>query len=343
MDRAGQNELYNPDFSLGQAGADFPDGWEPAGGTPATAWRWLGQPGEAREVQVTHPGPGRAGIRQVAAVYLPVQEGQRWLLSFTLRAEQPGQAVYAGVAFGTPAGYVVSRAEFSWAAGPAPTTYRQLAVVPPGAGAARVEVGLGGPGALWLREVTAGRVYPPRVLRLDERGRAFVRRVGEVGRIVEPVRLAGPLQVNVRASVAADIRDLQYTRDSVTVYGSGGLPLQTNPSGQLQVETAGSAFREEWQSVVTTDSYTRSAARDISRLRLYSFAVLNSGLHPALVGLVISPDSLYWVENSPEQELAPGSLTVFTPRVFLRYMALRFRSAVSGQPTTLAIWFQAQA
>jgi hypothetical protein len=158
---------------------------------------------------------------------------------------------------------------------------------------------------------------------------------------VNPVEIKGPIDVHVKADVTADIRSLNYIRDSVRVFGSEGAPLKTSNAGNLQVENV-SRYTSEYEIAVTKDAWERCGAKDVSRQRVYSYAVLNTGTNPATVRISISPDSLNWLTDSSEIIIAPGEMQVLTAKFFLHYISMEFRSVTPRNATTLKIWFQAK-
>lgn len=335
------NQVYNGDFRLAQvATPDFPDGWLRVGGDAATTWEWAGTPPGPRPVVINHPSGPPAGILQAREVAIPAGEGQRWEVRITLSAEPAGVPAYLRVYLSRPDGHLAAHLIFSLLPGPIPDTLSRVFATVPGTAALRLEVGIAGAGSLVVHAVEAYRLYPRRALRLDEKGRLFVRHVDTVGEILQPVRLAGPVQVDVQATVTADIRNLTPARDGVRVYGSGAAPLATTAGGLAQVQVAERGFRETVETVTATPAPAATVAQDVSTTRLYSFAVLNSGTGPALVQLEISPDGSHWAADTPEQEVKAGKLLVLAPRFFLRYTRLAYRAA---SPTPLTVWFQTQS
>jgi hypothetical protein len=220
-----------------------------------------------------------------------------------------------------------------------PGLHRRVFATAPGTLALRLGVYLVGPGSLAVYEFEARRLYPRPRLRLDEKGRVCVGRVEQVGEIASPVRLAGPIEVKVQATVSADIRDLTPNRDGVRVYGAGPLPLATTPEGVLRVAVAERGYQEATEDLTAGPLPVPTASRDLSGLRLFSYAVLNRGGQPARAWLEISPDGLHWAVDSEEREIGPGGLAVLTSKFFLRYVRLVASSAAA---TPLTVWFQAQ-
>lgn len=335
------NQVYNGNFQWAQGTEpNFPDGWLRVGGDAATTWEWVGAPPGPGSVAIVHPSGPPAGILQEQEVAVPAGEMQRWKVEVRLQADPPGTACYLRVYMGTAAGYLTAQIEFGLAPGTEPEVLTRVFTTATGTTCFWLEAGIIGPGRLMVQEIKAYRLYPVRALRSDEKGRVFVRHVDTVGEILKPVRLAGPLPVTVQATVAADIRDLTPLRDGVRVYGSSNLPVATTPEGLPQVEVAQRAYSEAKEEVVATPTWAYTAARDVSALRLFSYAAVNVGTAAALVRMEISPDGSYWADDTPAQAVPAQKLLVCAPRFFLRYARLAYQATVS---TPLVIWFQAQA
>lgn len=335
------DQVYNGDFQWAQeAEPNFPDGWLRVGGDAATTWEWVGTPSGPRSVVIVHPSGPPAGVLQEREVAVPAGQIQRWKVQVQLQADPPGSECYLRVYMGTAAGYLTTQIEFLLRPGLEPETFTRVFTTASGTASFWLEVGIVGPGRISIQAIKAYRLYPVRALRLDEKGRVFVRHVDTVGEILKPVRLAGPLPITVQATVAADIRDLSPLRDGVQVYGSSPSPLATTTEGLAQVQVAQRAYAEFREEVRATPTWAFTADRDVSTLRVYSYAVLNTGAATASVRMQISPDGLNWVDDTPEQQILAGKLLVLAPRFFLRYARLAYQAITT---TSLVVWFQSQA
>lgn len=82
---------------------------------------------------------------------------------------------------------------------------------------------------------------------------------------------------------------------------------------------------------------------DGSCIRTSTFLVFNSGLHPVVCQLEMSPDGTSW-ESFGELEITiyPGQKQVIAPQFFLRYVRIKFRNAKEGFESQVTIWFQGQ-
>ena len=165
------NQVYNGDFLLAQESApNFPDGWVQKGGDQTTSWEWLGPPQGPRAVAVIHPGGQRAGIAQALDTTVQAGEIQRWEVKVILETEPAGVASYIKVFFGA-----IGQKVFSLTPGSSPEVLSEIFSTPSGTNAILLEIGIIGKGTLVIHEIEASRLYPPRALRLDEKGQVYVR------------------------------------------------------------------------------------------------------------------------------------------------------------------------
>lgn len=334
------NEVYNGDFLLAQehVSTDFPDGWGRTGGDSSTSWSWLGPPQGPRALGIEHPSGPKAGIIQTLDTAIQAGEAQRWQADLMLETEPAGVKSYLKVYLGA-----VSQQIFSFMPGSEQETFSRVFATPAGTGGLRLEIGILGAGKLTIHGVAASRLYPPRVLRLDEKGQLYVRQVDSIGQIQKPVYVkvisSVPIPVDVHATVTSDIRNLTPIRDGVRVYGSGELPVATTTDGRTMVQIAGRLYQESVDTLIAGLSPVVTNIWDISTLSVFSYAVYNNGSVSALVKIEISPDGYSWKTDTPEKEVVPGNLEVLVPTCFLRFNRLVCRA---GSPTPLKIWFQAQ-
>ena len=342
MDMVWIDQVYNGDFLLAQEVVPgFPDGWIKTGGDSATSWEWLGQPSGPRAIAIHHPTGPRAGVAQ--GIDVPMQAGndQRWEVKVTIEANPGCVACYLRVYMGNGGQHI-----FLLNPGEMPEVIRKVFATPVGTGGIRLEIGIIGAGDLKIHLVEADRLYPPRELRLDEKGQIYVRQVDTVGQIQKPVaaRIVSPLPLPVEATIKAiiteDIRDLTPARDGVRIYGSSGTPYNTTSDGLAQIQVAGHYYEESLENQIADSVLRATIMRDVSALSVYSYAVYNAGTVSVSVGLEISPDGSVWAVDTPERLIAPGSLEVFTPAYFLRYNRLIFHA---DAPSPLIMWFQAQS
>jgi hypothetical protein len=347
-----KNEIYNPDFTFSrQPDVAMPDGWLRVGGSSETNWQWRKKPDGTGEIHIINPSPQKAGIRQQQQVFVPVAEKQRWLFSADVKSSVP-QAVYINIHFLNPAGYPIGLLALSKLTEPNYSRLEEVVATPCSTSAAIIEIGLAEPGEIIIEIVSFHRLYPRNKLRLDDKGRVFVSHVAAIEEIRKPLKIRGPIDVNpvtvkgpldVEVTVDSNIRNLVFTRDSVSVFGSEGVPLKTNQFGLLQVEITGGGYTEETESVQTANTWKSSTVRDVSLQKTYSFATLNTGSRPAILKLRASPDKINWLDNKPEETIQPGEMKVLAFTYFLRYATVSYRSAIKEKPTSLTMWYQAQS
>lgn len=337
------NQVYNGNLQLARLPGDrFPDGWKKTGGSGATQWKWI-QHNSDFGIEIKNTNSGRAGIRQGKSVFIKVGEKQRWQVYATIFTPWAGRKVYLRVRLYKSGGGSLGVLEQNFLTTKGNSKYKFIVPTPAGTAIMQIEAGIRGNGTLIIKKVYSRRLYPYNRLKLDSKGRISVADVGVVKKIEEPVTVTGSISVDVHADVEADIRSLDYSRDSVTVYGSQNTPLKTNSAGLLQVEAAGALFIGDKEQVVTEDPFRFTVERDVSGLKQYTYAVLNTSSAPAAVRIDISPDSIFWVWDGPEDTLVPGEMRGLVARCFLRYIRIGFRSLTPGNTTTLNIWFQGQS
>ncbi len=334
------NQIYNGDFLLAQEShPDFPDGWQRTGGDSSTLWEWIGPPQGPRAIGIHHPGGPKAGIGQAFEVSVQAGDNQRWELQLTLAVHPAGTPCFARINMG--AGGI---AVFSFSPTEEPQVFTRVFETKVGIPGLRLELGILGVGDLTIHQVEAFRLYPLRVLRLDEKGQLYIRHVESIGQIQKPVPVQMispiPIPVEVKATITGDIRALTPARDGVRMYSSSGGPLGSTPDGSLQVQLSGHRFWESSESVTATVSPDVTGAVDVASFSVFTFAVLNRGIASAFIQVEVSPDGLVWAADAPEQEVAAGTLSMFTPTLFLRFNRLKFRALTAS---TLTVWFQAQS
>lgn len=334
-----RDQVYNGRFLITQTG-DFPDGWLRAGGDKSTVWEWKQVSPRQRAVVIRNPSRRSAGIFQPSDAGVRAGEFQRWMVLVEVRSELSGVPSYIKVYFFTFEGKPAGISAFELHPGATPEKFKKAFVTPSGTEVFSLEVGVAGEGVLWIYSVAAYLLHPSFLLRLDSKGRPLVNSVETIGEILKPVRLAEPLPVSVRADVRADLRELTPLRDGVRLYGSNGLPIDATPGGALRVETSGCGFIEFTEEIRASSVPFPTSAKDVSRYRDYSFAVLNEGPAGAFVGVEISPDAAHWAQDSALHRVDPGGMVVVTATHFLRYVRLLCSSELSSD---LRIWFQAQA
>lgn len=333
------NEVYNGHFLLAQEShPDFPDGWIKTGGGPETEWEWISTSDDTKGIKIVHPAGPRAGIILDNCVTIPAGERQKWEIRVNLQAIPAEITCYIRVYLGA-----VSQCLFTIRPGLDPEEFIRVISTPVGVTGIRVEVGILSEGTIIIHRIEGWRNYPKQALRLDDKGQIYVRHIDSIEKIQTPVsvRIINPipLPVDVRTSVKVELRDLTPSRDGVKIYGSNGNPIQSTCDGLLQTLSAGKKYIQDYETVIASDILAAIMPKDVSEVSVYSYAVYNIGVVGVTVQLEISPDGVIWTEDDLEHEILPGSLNVFTPNHFLRYVRLIYRSQNSNK---LMVWFQAQ-
>lgn len=334
------DQVYNGLFKYPNETADFPDGWDKAGGDSSTVWKWSGSAGEPGPIEILHPGGPRAGIIQTSTAPVQAGENQRWELQITIETEPAGIPSYARIYLGA-----IKQLVFSFTPETVPKNFKKVFATPAGTTAIRIEVGIFGPGKISIHDISSYRLYPLRVLKLDDKGQVYVKHVESIGQIqsIVPVKIMGPVppvNVDVHTTVTNDIRNLTPARDGVMVYGSSGNPISSAPDGSLFVQIAGRKFLEYVEFASANSTPQASLARDVSGCSVYSFAVYNTGTATVYINLEVSPEGTVWSIDTQGQNVAPGELKVLTPNRFLRFNRLVYQA---NSPTPLTIWFQGQS
>jgi len=125
-----------------------------------------------------------------------------------------------------------------------------------------------------------------------------------------------------------------------------GPSLKKNPPRTHIVKvTSDRRFISRLQAnLIAADSVRSSRPWDVSQMTIATFLVINHGRrNSALVGLDISPDGRYWLnDGAPAMTVPPQGHAVLVTNYFLHYARVHYRSLVPGRPTRLSIWYQGQ-
>lgn len=97
------------------------------------------------------------------------------------------------------------------------------------------------------------------------------------------------------------------------------------------------------KNLPTADTQHYSKPVDVSRIKMFTFLAINTGLNPVILQPEISPDKISWHDyNDPEVTVPPGDMQVITPNYFLRFTRLKFKNLNPGFNSVVTIWFQGQ-
>ncbi|WP_127531228.1 DUF6385 domain-containing protein [Paenibacillus kobensis] len=106
---------------------------------------------------------------------------------------------------------------------------------------------------------------------------------------------------------------------------------------------ARSLFVEQvFADVRTTDEFAPLPKQSTAHLTVYSYAVINEGGAPAVAQVQVGPDGDHFAADV-EETIMPGQTRVMAVARFQRFTRLTVRSKHEDQPTTLTVYFQAQA
>lgn len=342
------SKLYNGNFQIqSRIQSDFPDAWLQIGGDHQTSWKFTNRQLEEKPVlEINNPSALRAGIIQTSEASLDVLKDEDWQVLMVLKSRMPELQAYLRIYQVSLNGEVSKPWEFSFQPGLRPEQFKQVISVGSEIQFLRFEIGVLGPGDLYIYKLMAYPLIPNRIKRRVKKAKKIepINHIQTIGEIIKPIHLAMPIPlkipVTVQANVNADIRNLTPTRDRVQIFGSSQAPLATSICGRAQVEISGHGFQESLEDVTADQTMSATTTRDVSALPRFSFAVFNFGTESAHVQAELSPDGVHWAGEGHQYEVGPGKLVIVAPWKFLRYTRLSY--GAEGL-TTLRIWVQAQA
>ncbi|GLX70066.1 hypothetical protein MU1_44120 [Paenibacillus glycanilyticus] len=82
---------------------------------------------------------------------------------------------------------------------------------------------------------------------------------------------------------------------------------------------------------------TQDTASDL----VFSYAVLNRGKNAAIVRLEVGPNGVDFAHDY-ETVIEAGGIEIMTPSRFMHFTRLSIRSKLTGAPTLIQVYFQAQ-
>lgn len=340
------NKLYNGNFQIkSKHNTDFPDAWFPISGNHDTSWKFINIPLDSPFWEIKNESALRAGIIQTSETSLDVRQDEDWQILLVLKSGAPEIQAYLRIYPIKSNGDVSKPWEYCFYPGLEPEQFKQVISVGYEIHFLRFEVGILGPGALYIYKISAYPLIPNCMNRRVKRLKKIqsVKHIQSIGEIIKPIQLAMPIPlkipVTVQANVNADVRNLTPLRDRVQIFGNRQVPLATSDSGHAQVEISGHEFHESLENVTANLTMASTTTRDVSALSRFSFAVYNLGTMYAYVQAEFSPDGMHWAAEGNQLEVGPGNLIIITPNNFLRYTRLSYKA--EGL-TTLRIWVQAQ-
>ncbi|KUO72314.1 MAG: hypothetical protein APF81_21665 [Desulfosporosinus sp. BRH_c37] len=337
------NKLYNGDFQRkSETHSIFPDAWLQIGGNHQTSWKFADIK-KIPSLEIKNLTALRAGIIQTYEASLDVRKDEDWQIFMVLKSGMPDLKAYLRMYPISSNGDISKPWEFSFSLGMKQEQLKQVVSVGSEIQFLRLEMGVLGPGDLYIYKLIAYPLTPNRMKRRVTMAKKEIHHINTIGEIIKPIHLAAPiplkLPVTVQANVNADIRNLTTTRDRVQICGSSQVPLATSSSGRAQVEIFGHGFHESLEDVTASQTMSETTTRDVSALPRFSFAVYNFGTDPAHVQAELSPDGVHWRSEGDRLEVGPGKLVIVSSKNFLRYTRLSYWA---DGLTTLRIWVQAQ-
>ncbi|SHE54376.1 DUF6385 domain-containing protein [Caloramator proteoclasticus] len=152
------------------------------------------------------------------------------------------------------------------------------------------------------------------------------------------------------ASIAneVDIRNLSNSQDSILIYGYDGennKVITTDSDGLIKVVNAKRSFESQlFGDLNTTDSFTYLSFKDVSMYSDYVFYIKNKGSNSASLIVQISPtnNANDAIDHIIDIIVTSGAKELIIPSKFLQYVRLGYKSTLSGQSTTLDVYFQAR-
>lgn len=341
------NKVPNGDFlRKSKTQTNFPEAWFQIGGNHQSSWKFKQESCEIPVLEISNATAIRAGIIQTPEASLSIGNVNEWLIKINLKADRPNIQAYLRIYPISSKGEVSKPWEYCFELGVGQEQIKQVISAGPDVDSLRLEIGILGPGSLHIYKIIAYSLSPNCMKRRVKKDKQEIRHISfiqTIGEIIKPIQIASPIPlkipVNVQANVNADVRNLTPIRDKVQVFGSSQVPIATSICGRVQVEINGHGFYESIEDVKASDTMSSTITRDISALTRCSFAVCNFGSHLAYVQSELSPDGVHWTLEDNQREVGPGKLVIISPKGFLRYTRLTYRSE---DLTTLRIWVQAQ-
>jgi len=342
------NVLYNGNFQVkSKAQTNFPDGWLPINGNHQTSWEFFIEPLEIPILEIKNLTGFRAGIIQTFEKSLDVRKDKDWQILMVLKSGMPEVQAYLRIYPIRSNGEVSKPWEFSFSPGLRQEQIKQVLSVGPEIQFLLIEIGVLGPGDIYIYKLIAYPLTPYRMKRRVTKVKKEsqpIHHIQTIGEIIKPIHLAMPIPlkvpVTVQANVNADIRNLTSARDKVQIFGSSQAPLATSICGRAQVEISGHGFYESLEDVTADQTMSSTTTRDVSALLRFTFAVYNFGTYLAYVEARLSPDGVHWTGEGNRVEVGPGKLVIVMPEKFLRYARLSYGAE---EQTMLRIWVQGQS
>jgi len=137
------------------------------------------------------------------------------------------------------------------------------------------------------------------------------------------------------------IKDYIMEKDSFLYYVV--TPIQKKYSKKEPCDTP-RFFNFVQKNLLTSNKAQYSKTIDVSRLRVYTFLVINSGYNPVICQVEMSPDGITWSSfGEPELVINPGTKQAVVSQYFLRFVRIKYKNKNAGFNSSITIWFQGQS
>ncbi len=291
------NQIYNHNFVFANQAGNFAAGWHKHQ-HPGSTIVWDKKSHGIRFSNWTH---SFSSIEQKQKYRIPVFERQVWEVGVCLKGYYRSH-IRIIVHFYSSTSGDTTHETLNFEIKPNCPFYYGVVTVPDDFDYAYLELGVHGCGTVLLSEVIFRRVFPVDKYSTDAQGRLNIASVQELGRIIEPVRVKGPVEV------IAHVR-----KRSVNL---------------LEEEIAEATPKN-------------SIARDVSKFSVYSFIVINKGSDNVFINLQYSPNGINWTDESVPVLVGPGQVKTAVEMFYVKYIRIQYYSE-NDNSNPIAIYFQAQ-
>lgn len=137
---------------------------------------------------------------------------------------------------------------------------------------------------------------------------------------------------------------IKNSADDFIVEENGNIYYVLKPKKKKNTDSFLARFPSFVQkNLLTSDKELYSKPRDVSRLQMFTFLVINNGPNPILCQAELSPDGITWgTFGELEYTVSPGNLQVIVPQHFLRFARIKYINKIPGFNSVITIWFQGQ-
>ncbi|MEN6349802.1 MAG: DUF6385 domain-containing protein [Syntrophomonas sp.] len=297
------NQVFNHNFIYPNESGDFAAGWQKSRGAKNSSFTWEKDDElEDGSIAIKNKSNQFGSISQQKTYSMPVAGEQIWEVGAVVKANIRSQLVII-IHFQSDSFSRVLRVSLDFLVDGDEEYHFGIVSVPAGINSAFLELGLKETGTVWIQEVIFRRIFPPEKFSIDPQGRLNVNKVTTVGRILEPLSLTQPLEVNAR----------------------------------LLKE-----YRETTEDLVAENRPKTSAIHDFTNLDEYSFFAMNQGHEDVWLQIELSPNGVNWVNDSQKTRLKGGAMEIMVCDHFLKYGRIKYYTE-SKTACNLRIIFQGRS